>query len=68
MRRIVILVALVVLPISPAAVTATAAGAPAIKVVDRTPLTIEGRGFAARRNVTVIVQGPGVSQRRQSIR
>ena len=62
MRAIVVFVALV----SGLSTTQTAAavGTPALKVVDRTPLTIEGRGFAARRDVTVTVQAPGTIVRR----
>lgn len=51
-----------------AACTATALAAaepsPTLRVVGRTPLTIEGRGFDAGRSVTLIVRAPGVSERR----
>ena len=52
--------ALVVLPTAaPAAATA-----PTLVVVDQTPLTIRGRGFATDRDVTVIVRTPTMTERR----
>ena len=52
--------ALVVLPTAaPAAATA-----PTLVVVDPTPLTIRGRGFATDRDVTVIVRTPTMTERR----
>jgi len=64
MRPLGLLLAALVIPLAIAALSATAAGTAALKVVDRTPLTIEGRGFAARRDVTVTVQAPGTKMRR----
>ena len=62
MRFVVVLVALA--SISVTTHGATAASTPTLRVVDRSPLTIEGRGFVTGRSVTVIVKAPGVSERR----
>jgi hypothetical protein len=62
MRRVVVLVALASISVTTQA--AIAAPPPTLRVVDRSPLTIEGRGFATGRTVTVIVRAPGVSERR----
>jgi hypothetical protein len=61
MRFIVVLFALA---LAVAAPTGAATSTPTLVVVDRTPLTVSGRGFPANREVTLIVTAPGVSERR----
>ena len=47
-----------------ASAAATGSSTQTLRIVDRTPLVIEGRGFVAGRQVVVTVRAPGVSERR----
>jgi hypothetical protein len=64
MRRLLITVTVAVGSIFAAHTAAAAEPTPTLRVVDRSPLVIEGRGFAPSGMVTLITRVPGTTERK----
>jgi hypothetical protein len=64
MRRLPIAVAVAVTSVLAAHASGATEPPPTLRVVDRSPLVIEGQGFAPREVVTLIARIPGVVERK----